>query len=146
MTALSTLLADFDALDADWFVEPKDKLGFSESARVRAFMQMRAFVAPGLHVTAIPNAGRRSRWEIAERKKEGLRAGAADHIVLWNRGCAFLEWKNGRDMPDQAQRDFLNSVMRMGHPAAVVRTAAGAYGWLQSVGAPVDLKVLEGLR
>lgn len=144
MTTLAALLNEAPA--ATWHVCPRDKLHLSEEQRQLQFLRLIPFVAPGLRVMAIPNAGRRTKWEAHKRRLEGMAAGAPDHVVTWNHGVAFLEWKSGAGVPDANQVDRLSSLAGQGHRVAVVRTADAAFALLKAWGAPVDLKVLEGLR
>jgi hypothetical protein len=144
MSALARLLDDA-VPPATWHICPRDKLPLSEEQRQLQFLQLIPFVAPGLLAFAIPNAARRTRWEVAKAKREGMRAGVADLHVCWNHGSGWLEFKSGTGSVEQSQRDWLDRMSRMGQRVAVVRTAEGAFRWLHSIGAPVDLKILEGL-
>lgn len=148
MTAALSAFLDMqdDVPEAVYHRCPPDKLVRSEEQRVQEFLRLLPYVAPSLEVFAIPNAGKRTRWEVTKAKREGLKAGVADMHVAWNHGAAWLEWKNGRDYPDPNQRAWLSRMTRLGHRVAVVRTADAAFRLLAEQGAPVDLQMLEGLR
>jgi hypothetical protein len=142
---LARLLAD-QCPDEPWFIEPKDKLAQDEDARQAEFLRLLPYVAPSLLVWAVPNAGRRTRWEAAKRKREGMRKGALDLTITWNHGSAYAEFKDGRDMPTEDQRDVLNRLYRQGHRCGVFRTAECLFAHLHEWGAPVCLRTLKGLR
>ena len=130
-------LADFDeAPDLAWHIDPRDKDPRNEDARQAAFIRDARIVCPGVDIVAIPNAGRRTRWEAAKRKREGMKAGALDLVCTWNRGVAFIEFKNGTDGPDANQRDRLNMLTRWGHWCGVFRQEASALAFLRACGAP----------
>jgi hypothetical protein len=147
VNALADLLNIVDApVSFPGGIEPKDKRADSEEQRQQEFLRLLPYVAPSLVVWAVPNAGRRTRWEVAKAKREGLKAGAPDLTICWNHGCAFLEFKAGRTNPTDDQVDMLGRLYRSGQRVAVVRTAQFAFGLLAEWGAPVTLRVLEGLR
>ena len=128
-------------LDEPWHLDPRDNDPRSEDDRVAAAIRRARLICPAVDIVAIPNAGRRSRWEVNQRKREGMKAGALDWVVTWNpgvsgRGVAFPEWKNGTDMPDQNQRDRLNMLFRMGHHCGVFRREDSFFAWLRALGAP----------
>lgn len=126
-----------DTQDLSWHIDPKDKDPRSETQRCAAAKRTARIICPAVDIVAIPNAGRRSRWEIAQRQREGMKAGALDWKLTWpNRGIAFVEWKNGADMPDANQRDRLNLYVSQGHHCGVFRQEASFFAWLRSIGAP----------
>lgn len=141
---ISALIADFPAdtfaepLDPDIYVEPKDRDNRSEDARQAEFVALMRMTARACRVIAIPNGAKRSRWEAAKAKREGMLAGEPDTAVTWaSAPTARIEFKNGRAMPDPNQVEALNWYHSHGHPVAVCRTAQGARRWLASIGAPV---------
>lgn len=134
--ALETPLADkpwhIDAKDAD----PRDEVARQLSALGRA-----RIICPAVDIVAIPNAGRRSRWEANARRREGMKAGALDWVVTWrprsgDRGVAYVEWKDGKSMPDANQRDRLNLLFDWGHHVGVFRREDSLFAWLRAIGAP----------
>lgn len=125
-------------LDPGIFVEPRDRRLAYEDDRQAEFVALMRRTARACRVVAIPNAGRRTRWEAGKRLKEGMARGEPDIAVTWaDAPTARIEFKNGRDMPDTDQVEVLNWYHMRGHPVAVCRTAEGAMAWLRSIGAPV---------
>lgn len=141
MTALDALLAipEADAvLDAGIYVEPKDRDSTSEDARQAAWVNLMRLTARACRVYAVPNGAKRTRWEAAKAKREGMISGEPDTGVTWaDAPTARIEWKNGREMPTPNQIEALNWYHLRGHPVAVCRTPEGAMKWLASIGAPV---------
>jgi hypothetical protein len=127
--------------DLPWHIDAKDGDPRDETARQLAALRRAKIICPGVDIIAVPNAGRRSRWEVSQRKREGMKAGALDWIVTWrpkhgDRGVAFVEWKDGKDMPDQRQRDRLNMLFGWGHHVGVFRREDSFFAWLRALGAP----------
>lgn len=120
-----------------WHCDPKDKLGLSEEERQRAFLNDCRYVAPSLIIWSTPNAARRTRWEVAKAKREGMRTGALDLNIFWSGGCAIVEMKNGVDAPTLAQIDTLDALFRAGHNTGIFRTSVSLLNWLRDRGAPV---------
>lgn len=145
MNALAALLA-LEARDEPWPIDAKDRFPQDEASRQQAFIRDAHIVCPGVDIVAIPNAGKRTRWEQQQRRREGMKAGALDLVCTWapthrrDRGTAFIEFKDGTSMPDGNQVDRLNLLYRWGHNVAVVRTAASAFQFLKGCGAPVHLR------
>jgi hypothetical protein len=115
-----------------FWIEPKDKLAFSELQRQAAFVkQARAL---GYKVHAGRTERRWSQWEWNQAVKAGMWWGFADLLVFGDGGfLAITEWKSGTKMPEQHQVACLNTLHRLGHHVAVCRTAAGAIAWLEEV-------------
>jgi hypothetical protein len=126
-----------------WHIDAKDKLPLSEEKRQIAVLRDLHICAPGVMVWAVPNGGKRTVWAAQKAKREGMRAGTPDLTLIWNRGVAFVEMKDGAAMPDANQRDALNRLCRAGHHCGVFRTSASLLRWLKGLGAPVMLR--EGL-
>lgn len=124
------------AEDLPWHLDPKDRFPESEDDRQARFLREARMLCPGVDIFAVPNAGKRTRWEANKRKREGMKAGVLDIVCTWNRGVAFLEFKNGTEQPDANQRERLNRYYRQGHHAGVFRTAASALDFLRAAGAP----------
>ncbi|ODP39271.1 hypothetical protein [Sphingomonas turrisvirgatae] len=127
--------------DEPWHIDPRDRDPRSEDERVAAALRMAHMICPAVDIVAIPNAGRRSRWEANARKREGMKAGALDWVVTWrphlgDRGVAYVEWKDGTGTPDANQRDRLNMLFRMGHHVGVFRREDSFFAWLRALGAP----------
>lgn len=115
-----------------FYCEPRDRNPASEHDRQSA--TVKRLRSMGLHVIAVPNArvwGLKA-WNRA--KAEGVEWGAADLVINATGLTAFIEFKNGREMPEQHQVDWLNTRHRLGFPVAVCRTADGAVAWLAGQG------------
>ena len=108
-------------------LQAQEKKIFSHTADLRS----------GKEYWAIPNAGRRTVWEAAKAKREGLRAGVLDLTILWQGGVAFIEFKSGRGDCTETQKDMLDDLHRRGHHCGVFRNSATALAWLKEIGAPV---------
>lgn len=136
---MNAYLSDFpaeDGPDLPWHIDPRDKDPRDEDARQAAFLKAAAAVMPKVRFFAVPNAGRRSQWEARKRLREGMRKGVPDIVATWNRGVAFLEWKNGTEKPSPDQREWLNALYAQGQHVGVFRQEASALVWLRSIGAP----------
>jgi hypothetical protein len=134
---------DFDAPDEPWFCEPKDKDPAPEFNRQSAFVAQVRKLAPAVIVYACPNGGKLSDWQKIRRWREGAVDGALDLELKWkptrpdDRGLFVAEFKDGRKMPDRAQRDMLNRLYRAGVPCGVYRRSATLIEHLRAAGAPV---------
>lgn len=125
-----------DTTDLAWHIDPRDKDPRSEEKRQLAFLRDARILCPAVNIFSVPNAGRRTQWEVNKAKREGMKSGALDLVATWNRGVAFLEFKNSDDMPTPNQRDQLNLLYRQGHHCGVFRQEQSALDWLRSIGAP----------
>lgn len=119
-----------------WHCDPKDKDPRDETARQLDALKRARLICPAVDIVAIPNAGRRTRWEVAQRRREGMKAGALDWVVTWDRGVLFAEWKDGREMPDENQADRLDMYTRWGMHCGVFRQADSFFAFLRGLGAP----------
>lgn len=127
-----------EKLDPAIHVEPKDRDLADEDARQAALVSFLRRHARQVRVVGIPNAEKRTRWQAAKRKREGMMAGEPDLAISWaDAPTARIEFKNGRAMPDDNQVEALNWYHCRDHPVAVCRTAIGAVTWLRSIGAPI---------
>jgi hypothetical protein len=122
--------------DEPWHIDPKDKDPRPEEKRQLAFLNAVRMLCPAVAVFAVPNGGKRSQWAAMKAKREGMKAGVLDLVCHWASGVAFLEFKNGTDMPDANQRDRLNMLTRQGHHCGVFRQEESALRFLRSAGAP----------
>lgn len=125
-----------DEPDAAWHIDPRDKDLRSEEKRQAAFLRLAKRLCPEVNVFAVPNGARRTAWEAGKAKREGMKSGALDLVVTWNRGAAFIEFKDGAKMPTENQREMLNMLYRQGHHCGVFRQEQSALDWLRSIGAP----------
>ncbi len=110
----------------------------SEIEIVQAFRKRLYYAAPAVRVVAVPNAGRRTRWEIGRAKKEGLATGFPDCICLGPDGLiAFLEFKTSKGRISEAQQEWIDLLQRYTFPATVARSADEAIAFLRDQGFPV---------
>lgn len=132
-------ITSFDGLedrDEAWPIDAKDKDPRSEEKRQLAFLNAARILCPGVDIFAVPNAAKRTQWERNKARREGMKAGALDLVCTWAGGVAFLEFKNGTDMPSDNQRDRLNLYVRQGHHCGVFRQEESALRFLRDAGAP----------
>jgi hypothetical protein len=119
-----------------WHIDPKDADPRPEEKRQLAFLNQARMLCPAVAIFAVPNGGKRSQWAAMKAKREGMEAGVLDLVCTWNRGVAFLEFKDGKSMPDANQRERLNLLVRQGHHCGVFRQERSALEYLRSAGAP----------
>jgi hypothetical protein len=94
------------------------------------------YAAPEIKLVAVPNAARRTLWEIRQAKKEGLATGFPDMLVMAPGGLiAFIELKRtrGGDVSDN-QAEWIERLNRYGFRAAVCRGADEAVAFLRDCG------------
>ena len=128
-------------LDPLIYVEPKDRDPASELSRQSAWVSFIHRYAHRVLVYAVRNGAHiPSTSGRNKAKREGLYTGFPDTGANWEGGLAYLEWKDGRGDPSDAQIDCLNRLAAMGHPCAVVRTVEGANRWLISHGCPIPMQ------
>jgi hypothetical protein len=122
-------------------IDERDREPASEFARQCELVKR--LRGAGLHVMAIPNARAWGMKAWNRAKAEGVEWGAADLVVNGpGRLTAFIEMKNGREMPEQHQIDWLNARHRLGLPVGVFRRANSAVAWLREQGFPIRTKEL----
>lgn len=136
MADLALLLDIEEYDDLPWHIDPRDKDPRPEEKRQLAFLNAARMMCPAVDVFAVPNGGKRSQWAAMKAKREGMKAGVLDLVCTWNRGVAFIEFKDGSAMPDANQRERLNMLTRQGHWCGVFRQETSALEFLRSVGAP----------
>jgi hypothetical protein len=138
MNAFAHLPADEplrETLDPGIWVEPKDKDATAEVTRQSALVNVLRKHSRCV-VFAVPNAARSESAKLRQHR-EGAVYGAADLVITWAGGVAFVEMKDGKSMPRDNQVAFLNRLKRQDHHVAVCRTPMGAMRWLRAIGAPV---------
>lgn len=119
-----------------WHCDPRDKDPRPEEKRQIAFLRDAKKLCPAVTIFAVPNGGKRTQWAAMKAKREGMKSGALDLVLTWPGGVAFMEFKNGTEMPFPNQRDQLNTLYRQGHPCGVFRQEQSAIDWLRAQGAP----------
>ena len=120
-----------------FYIEPKDKDKRSEIERQASFRKKLKNAIPDADAVAVPNAGKRGPKAIRAAKLEGLKPGFPDLIVIHQGRVAFLEFKNGKKMPNDTQVDVMNWLHRSDFNVACVRTPEKAFELLKEWGWPV---------
>lgn len=91
---------------------------------------------------AVPNGGNRSAVTGAILKREGVKAGVADIIVLRNPGlCALIEVKTAKGSLSNSQKAFRDWCAANGFPYAVVRGIGDVQAALLDWGVPLKTRV-----
>lgn len=135
MTALA-LISDDAAPVPRFTIEPPDKSDATEIARQLAFRQAMRFAAPRVLVYANTNGTHiASRAGRAKADREGRTKGAPDLTIVWQTGVGWLEFKAGKGRPSDAQVEFGNRLVALGHRFAVVRSVDFAMAVLREWGA-----------
>lgn len=139
-------MIDWSALESPlsqepmFFIEPRDKDPRPESDRQQEWVASAR--RDGLHVCAVLNGEKRGQWALNLARKLGAWWGFPDAIVLGGGAfIAFIEWKDGTEMPKQHQVDCMNLLHRLGFNVALFRNAAPAMDWLRECGAPTRARV-----
>lgn len=132
--AFANLVEDLD--DLPWHIDPRDKDPRAEEDRQAAFLRLAKRLCPTVLIFAVPNGGKRSSWAAGKAKREGMKSGALDLVATWNRGVAFIEFKDGQKTPSANQREILNTLYRQGQHCGVFRQERSALDFLRSIGAP----------
>lgn len=97
-----------------------------ESPIQQAIMRFLDVALPGTYLAfAVPNGGKRDLLTGVTMKREGVKAGIADIIILSSGGyAACLEVKADKGRLSPAQKDFRDWCGSNGIPFAVVRSVA----------------------
>jgi hypothetical protein len=83
--------------------------------------------ARGVFAFSIPNAAKRSPWQAARMKREGLLAGVADVCVMMNNGrTGWLEFKTIKGGQSVAQQVFEARCTHLSHHYALCRNLPDA--------------------
>lgn len=117
-----------------FYIEPRDNSPETELQRVALFRRELRKTYPAAWVAAVPNAGKRGPAAVRQAKAEGMATGFPDMIVFCGARLAFLEWKNARDMPSDAQVDRMNRLHDAGHVVGCVRSWRRAFAFLRAEG------------
>ena len=109
---------------------PEREIDIQASFRKRLY-----YSAPQVKVVAIPNAARRTPWEVRQAKKEGLASGVPDVICLAPGGLvAWIEFKTSTGRVSDNQHEWLDLLARYGFRAAVCRSVDEAVAFLRECG------------
>lgn len=87
----------------------------------------------------IPNGGSRNKYEAANLKRQGVKAGVPDLCLPVARGKyhgLYIEMKAGKNTPSDLQKDWLKALNKQGFLAVV------CYGWEKA--SEVLIQYLEG--
>lgn len=91
---------------------------------------------------AVPNGGNRSAITGAILKREGVKAGVADIVILRNPGlCAMIEVKTAKGSLSNSQKAFRDWCAANGFPYAVVRGIGDVQAALLDWGVPLKMRV-----
>lgn len=91
---------------------------------------------------AVPNGGKRNAVTGAILKREGVKAGVADIVILRNPGlCALIEVKTAKGSLSNSQKAFRDWCAANGFPYAVVRGVGDVQAALMDWGVPLRMKV-----
>lgn len=104
----------------------------SEADIQHQFIKLVALQAPRIIITAIPNAGKRTRWEAAMRKREGMATGFPDIIALYDGGVMCLEFKSGKGVLSAPQSAMLDRLVSQNIQCGVFRSADSALEFLRN--------------
>jgi len=87
---------------------------------------------------AVPNGGKRNAITGAILKREGVKAGVADIVILRNPGlCALIEVKKASGSLSNSQKVFRDWCASNGFPFAVVRSVGDVQAVLMDWGVPL---------
>ncbi len=107
---------------------PSQRISDSEIVVQKVCLKMIAKLFPDTRVAAVPNAGKRSRWEQGRAKAEGMSKGFPDLILVGGAGLriihpvvAFVELKAKAAMTPE-QKDWLLFLVDCGHNCGVFRS------------------------
>ena len=112
-------------------------LPFSEHAlQVTVCRYLAVAMKPDMHWCAIPNGGKRDMRTAVKLKREGVKAGTPDLVILLPEGrVAWLELKIKGGSLSVEQQAFRNICQRLGHHWAVAKTLDEAAAFLTAIGA-----------
>ena len=110
-----------------------------------AFCQAMRKLAPDVRIVAVPNGQKRTRWQAAQAKREGLSKGFPDVMALWGHGAgrapvsgmAMIEFKSKDGTLSDDQKEQLDWLHDHGFAVAVCRSVAGAVAFLRGCQAPI---------
>jgi hypothetical protein len=115
-----------------YFIEPRHNGPESEAQIQAAFLAQMAKLAPRIMVLGIPNAGKRTRWEAMQRKREGMVTGFPDLVLFYDGGVMALEMKSGKGVLSKPQAAALDRLVSIGIQVAVMRSADTAIEFVRN--------------
>jgi hypothetical protein len=112
-------------------VDPRNAQGAKDEAAVQSQFRARMRIAaPSVMLVDIPNAGKRTAWEIKLSSNEGLVPGFPDMLAFFDGRVAGLEFKSGTGALSDNQIETLNRLVKLDIPVGVFRSADTAIDWL----------------
>lgn len=91
---------------------------------------------------AVPNGAKREKITGAILKREGVKAGVADIVLLRNPGmCALIEVKTEAGRLSNSQIEFRDWAAANGFPYAVVRSLGDVECFLVDLGIPLRMRL-----
>ena len=92
---------------------------------------------PDLHWCAIPNGGKRDMRTAVKLKREGVKAGTPDIVILLPEGrVAWLELKIKGGSLSLEQQAFRKICQRLGHHWALIKSVDDAKEFLTAISGP----------
>ncbi len=136
MNAFASLETPLDEpLDNEVHIDAKDKNPKPELERQAELVAAIKRNFARVKVAAVPNGGKRGQKALNQARREGAWWGFVDLLVIGRpQLVAFIEIKNGTEMPRQNQIDAINWLHRAGHHVGVFRRADSAVEWLRGIG------------
>jgi len=93
----------------------------------------------------VPNGGRRDAKTGARLKREGVKAGVADFVIVMQGGvCAMIELKTAKGRLSKAQKDLQDWAGEHGLPYAVCRSVEEVADMLRAWNVPLRVRGGEG--
>lgn len=106
----------------------------SETQIQRQLLAWLKTVCPSAIVFAVPNGEHRNKITAAKLKGQGVKAGAADLIVVKDGVIAFVEVKTDKGRLSDAQKNFRDQCAEHRVPYAVVRGINDLRAFLSEIG------------
>jgi hypothetical protein len=115
-----------------YYIESRHNGPESEAQIQAAFLAQMAKLAPRVMVLGIPNAGKRTRWEAMQRKREGMITGFPDVLLFFDGGVMACEFKSGKGVLSKPQAAVLDRLVDLGIQVAVMRRAETAVEFVRN--------------
>lgn len=109
----------------------------SELAIQTTFRSRAQILCPAVSIVAVPNAAKRGQKAMNQARREGAAWGFPDVMCFWRgKGIAAIEFKTAKGRVSENQAEWIERLNDMGVPAAIMRDADEAIGFLRAHGAP----------
>jgi hypothetical protein len=114
----------------------------TESQIQSSIMRFLDLALPGSYrAFAVPNGGRRDRITGAILKREGVKAGVPDIIIVRDGGSvAFMEVKRPKGVLSEAQKQFRDWCGANSVPWGVVRSVGDVHAFLTDLNVPLKAR------